>query len=338
MIKEAIGKLVAGQSLTEAEAQQVMTEIMEGAATQAQLGGFLVALRLKGETQEELLGFVRTMRAKAIPVKAGDDLVDTCGTGGDGTGTFNISTAAALVTAAAGLKVAKHGNRSASSSVGAADVLEALGARLATTPAQAQEALNKVGFAFLFAQSYHPAMKNVGGARTEIGVRTVFNVLGPLANPAGASRQLLGVADPSVAPKMAYILQQLGTKHALIVHGRDGMDEISLDGITDIWEVHQGIIDKMSITPPVFGLPPASLKELAGGDKAENAQIIRDIFSGALGPKRNAVLVNAAAAMYVGGKVPDLREGIKLAAHAIDTGVARATLNNYVKVTQGFAS
>ena len=338
MIKEAIARLTARESLTEGEAQQVTQEIMDGIATPAQIAGFLISLRMKGETQEEVLGMARTMRAKAIVVNAGGDLLDTCGTGGDGSGTFNISTAAGLVAAAAGVRVAKHGNRSASSKCGSADVLEALGAKLTLTPEQAKESLDKTGFAFLFAQAYHPAMRFAGPVRGELGVRTVFNNLGPLSNPANAAYQLVGVSDPVMLPKMAFALQQLGTKHALLVRGRDGLDEISLNATTDVYEIRLGIIEKMTVTPELFEIPRVSAEELAGGDKAENALIIQDLFRGAVGPKRNALLVNAGAALYVAGKVPHIREGMGLAARTIDSGAARRTLDAYIKVTQGFAA
>ena len=336
MIKDAITKLVEGRSLTEGEAQQAMAQIMDGEATPAQLGAFLVALRMKGESPEEILGMVRAMRAKAVPVQAGGDLLDTCGTGGDSSGTFNISTASALVAAAAGLRVAKHGNRSATSRCGSADVLEALGARLAVTPEQAKQCLDKVGFAFLFAPGYHPAMRHAAGPRGEIGVRTVFNILGPLVNPAGATRQLLGVADAELAPKMAIILQKLGAKHALVVHGEDGLDEVSLSGQTRVHEVRDGSIRSYSISPEQLGLSRAAVKELAGGDKEENARIILALFDGRTGPRRDALLANAGAALYAGEKVKSLEDGVALAASTIDKGAARETLRKYVELTQGF--
>ena len=336
MIKEAIQRLVEGQPLTENEAEQVMARIMDGEATPAQLGAFLVALRMKGESPEEILGMVRAMRAKAVLMEAGGDLLDTCGTGGDGSGTYNISTASALVAAAAGLKVAKHGNRSATSRCGSADVLEALGARLAVSPEQARQCLDKVGFAFLFAPGYHPAMRHAAGPRGEIGVRTVFNILGPLANPAGATRQLLGVADGEMAPKMAIILQKLGAKHALIVHGEDGLDEISLGGQTRVQEVRDGSIRSYTISPEDLGLSRAGVKELAGGDKEENARIILALFDGRAGPRRNALLANAGAALYAGDKVKSLKDGVALAAITIDKGAARETLRRYVELTQSF--
>ena len=336
MIKDAITKLVEGRSLTEGEAQQVMAQIMDGEATPAQLGAFLVALRMKGESPEEILGMVRAMRAKAVAVQAGGDLLDTCGTGGDSSGTFNISTASALVAAAAGLRVAKHGNRSATSRCGSADVLEALGARLAVTPEQAKQCLDKVGFAFLFAPGYHPAMRHAAGPRGEIGVRTVFNILGPLVNPAGATRQLLGVADAELAPKMAIIIQKLGAKHALIVHGEDGLDEVSLSGQTRVHEVRDGSIRSYSISPEQLGLSRAAVKELAGGDKEENARIILALFDSRTGPRRDALLANAGAALYAGEKVKSLEDGVALAASTIDKGAARETLRKYVELTRSF--
>ena len=336
MIKESIQHIVEDKSLTATEAEQVMVQIMEGEATPAQLGAFLVALRMKGESPEEILGMVRAMRAKAVLVEAKGDLLDTCGTGGDSSGTYNISTASALVAAAAGVKVAKHGNRSASSQCGSADVLEALGARIAVTPEQARQCLDRVGFAFLFAPSYHPAMRHAAGPRFEIGVRTVFNIMGPLSNPAGASRQLLGVADGALAPKMAVILQQLGTRHALIVHSEDGLDEISLGAQTRVHEVRDSAIRSFTVTPENLGLSPASIEELGGGDKEQNARIIRSLFDGDAGPKRNALLANAGAALYAADKVESIRDGVALAAKTIDGGAARKTLQQYVDLTQSF--
>ena len=334
MIREAIAKLVEGQSLTEEEAQQVMAEIMDGLATPAQLGAFLVALRMKGESPEEILGMVRTMRAKALAVEFQGDLLDTCGTGGDSSGTYNISTAAALVAAAAGVKVAKHGNRSASSRCGSADVLEALGARIAVTPQEALRCLDEVGFAFLFAPAFHPAMRNAAGPRGEIGVRTVFNVLGPLANPAAPSHQLLGVADARLAPAMASILQQLGCRHALVVHSSDGLDEVTLGGPTSVHEVKGSALRAYSVTPEEIGLGRADRSALAGGDKEENARIIRDLFDGEKGPKRDALLANAAAALLAADKVSNWEEGVAIAARAIDSGAAREKLERFIAFSQ----
>ncbi len=334
MIKDAIGKLVEGRSLTEDEARRVMGQMMAGKATPAQTGAFLVALRVKGETPEELLGMVRAMRDNALPVEAPGDPIDTCGTGGDASGTYNISTASAIVAAAAGLKVAKHGNRSASSQCGSADVLEALGVRIALTPQQAQRCLDEVGMAFLFAQTYHPAMKHVAPVRGEIGVRTVFNILGPLANPARVRRQVLGVALPELGPKMAFILQRLGALHALVVHGKDGLDEISLGAPTSVHEVRAGDVRSYTITPEGLGLPRAERSALGGGDRDENAGIIRRLLDGERGPKRDALLANAAAALLVGGKAKDWKDGVALAAAVIDSGAARTKLEAFVAFTR----
>ena len=337
MIKDAIRRLVERRDLTEAEAQQVLMEVMEGQATPGQVAAFLVALRMKGETIEEIVGLARTMRAKALRVEVSGNVLDTCGTGGDASGTYNISTATAFVAAAAGLRVAKHGNRSATSKCGSADVLEALGARLALTPQQARACLEKVGFAFLFAQAYHPAMKHVAPVRAEIGVRTVFNILGPLANPAGATHQLLGVAEAGLAPKMAAILQRLGSKHALVVHGDDGLDEVSIGGPTAVHEVRDGSVRRYMVTPEELGLPRATRETLAGGTREENARIIRALFEGERGPKRDALLANAAAALYTGDRVASIPEGVSLAAQAIDSGAAKGTLEAYARMTQGVA-
>lgn len=334
MIKEAIAQLVERLPLTETQSQAVMAEIMDGAATPAQLSAFLIALRMKGETPDEVLGLARTMRERALPVSIPGPLLDTCGTGGDSSGTFNISTAAAFVAAAAGIRVAKHGNRSATSKCGSADVLEALGARIALTPEQAATCMERVGFAFLFAPAYHPAMKHAAPIRGEIGVRTVFNILGPLANPARATRQVLGVARAELAPLMAAVLPSLGVEHALVVHGQDGLDEISLGGPTTIHEVRGASVTSSVITPQSLALQPATIEQLAGGDKERNAAMIRDLFRSDAGPKRDALLANAAAALYVGGKAPSIRDGVSLAARILDSGAALAKLDAYIKLTQ----
>ena len=334
MIKEAISKLVDGQSLSEDEARRSMIEIMDGEATAAQLAAFLVALRIKGESIDEILGMALTMRAKAVKVSAPGDLLDTCGTGGDGSGTYNISSASAFVAAGAGLKVAKHGNRSATSRCGSADVLEALGARLTLTPEQAVQCLDEAGFAFLFAPAYHPAMRHAAGPRGEIGVRTVFNILGPLSNPADASNQLLGVAAAEAAPKMAAVLLRLGVRHALVVHGEDGLDEVTLGAATRVYEVRDGSIQEYSITPEELALPRARIDALSGGDKDHNAAIIVSLLEGQPGPRRDALVANAAAALYAGDRVTSLQEGTRLAAEVIDSGKARAALDAYVRVSQ----
>ena len=334
MIRDAIGKLVEGQSLSEEEARAVMGQVMAGEATPAQIAAWLVALRLKGETPEELLGMVRAMRERAVPVETAGDPIDTCGTGGDASGSYNISTASAIVAAAAGIKVAKHGNRSASSKCGSADVLEALGVRIALTPQQASRCLDEAGITFLFAQAYHPAMKYVAPVRTEIGVRTVFNFLGPLANPAGVRRQVLGVALSEIAPKMASILNDLGAVHALVVHGEDGMDEVSLGGATSVYEVRDGTVRSYAITPEELGLPRAGRSDLAGGDRDENAAIIRRLLDGERGPKRDALLANASAALLVGDKAKDWKEGVALAADVIDSGAAKQKLEEFVRCSR----
>ena len=334
MIKQTIETLIEGQDLSQETAQRAMEFIMTGEATPAQLAAFLTALRMKGETVDEITGFAKAMREAAVPVNVDGPVIDTCGTGGDGSGSYNIYTASAIVAAAAGVRVAKHGNRSASSKCGSADVLEALGVRIAVTPEQAQRCLDKVGIAFLFAQAFHPAMRHVAPVRSELGIRTVFNILGPLANPAKATRQVLGVADAELAPKMAGILQQLGVEKALVVHGADGLDEISLSGPTSVYEVDGDEIKQYAVSPEELGLPTADRSALAGGDKETNAEILRALFRGESGPKRDALLANAAAALYVGGKTTSLIEGVNAAAEVIDSGAVLRKLDEFVAFTQ----
>ena len=334
MIKQTIETLIEGQDLSQETAQRAMEFIMTGEATPAQIAAFLTALRMKGETVDEITGFAKAMREAAVPVNVDGPVIDTCGTGGDGSGSYNISTASAIVAAAAGVRVAKHGNRSASSKCGSADVLEALGVRIAVTPEQAQRCLDKVGIAFLFAQAFHPAMRHVAPVRSELGIRTVFNILGPLANPAKATRQVLGVADAELAPKMAGILQQLGVEKALVVHGEDGLDEISLSGPTLVYEVDGDEIKQYAVSPEELGLPTADRSALAGGDKETNAEILRALFRGESGPKRDALLANAAAALYVGGKTTSLIEGVNAAAEVIDSGAVLRKLDEFVAFTQ----
>ncbi len=331
MIKEAISSLVSGRSLTMDEAAQVMREIMQGEATQAQFGAFVTALRLKGETVDEIVGLARTMRSKAVPVVTADAVVDTCGTGGDSSGTFNISTTAAFVAAGDGLKVAKHGNRAMSSQCGSADVLEALGIKIDLNSAQVQQCLEEVGIGFMFAPIFHPAMKYAVAPRREIGIRTVFNILGPLTNPAGAQAQVLGVADGLLAEKMASVLNGLGCQHALVVHGDDGLDEITVTAETQVYEVKDNNIEKYSIGPEDFGLPRADLNSLRGGSAAENAAFIRNILARAPGPGRDVVLLNAAAALMVGGRVDSLQQGVARAGEIIDSGQATAKLEQLIK-------
>ena len=337
MIKEAIQTLVAGKSLTMDEAATIMGEIMEGQATPSQLGAFLVALRMKGETVDEIAGFARKMRAKAIPVKVSGPVVDTCGTGGDSCFTFNISTTAAFVVAGAGLKVAKHGNRAASSQCGSADVLESLGVRLDLTAEGVEQCLEEVGIGFMFAPAFHPAMKFVGPTRREIGIRTIFNILGPLTNPAGARAQVLGAADSALLEKMAQVLKSLGCHHALVVHGEDGLDEITITGDSQVYELLDGRIVKYSISPEDFGLPRGNYGSLKGGTVAENTKILRDVLIGIPGPRLDVVLINAAAALLAGDKASSIKEGIELARKSIDSGRATAKLQELVTCSQKVA-
>ncbi|MFC1986951.1 anthranilate phosphoribosyltransferase [Chloroflexota bacterium] len=334
MIKEAIQKLVDGKSLSMEEAAQVMEEIMSGEVTPAQFGAFVTALRLKGETVDEIAGLASVMQAKAARVKVTGPVIDVVGTGGDGSATFNISTAAAFVVAGAGLKVAKHGNRAMSSRCGSADVLEALGVKIELTAGQVQKCLEEVGIGFMFAPAFHPAMKYAGTPRREIGIRTVFNILGPLTNPAGASAYLLGVADGSLVEKMAQVLQSLDCKHALVVHGEDGLDEITLTGKTQVSELKNGAIKSYSVSPEDFGLSRASPDSLKGGTAEENAAILRAVLAGATGSKRDVVLMNAAAALVARDKAASLKEGIALARETIDSGRALAKLEKLIEFTQ----
>ena len=334
MIKEAIAALVSGRSLTMEEAASVMEEIMNGEVTPAQFGAFVTALRLKGETVDEITGLARTMRAKAVPVTVAGPVVDTCGTGGDGSATFNISTTAAFVVAGAGLKVAKHGNRAMSSQCGSADVLEALGVRLDLTAEQVQRCLEEVGMGFMFAPVFHPAMKYAAVPRREIGIRTVFNIVGPLTNPAGAEAQVLGVADGSLVEKLARVLQNLGCHHALVVHGEDGLDEITLTGKTRVCELKDGRINSYTLSPEDFGLSRAGLDSLRGGTVDENAALLRSILDGAPGPQRDVVLLNAAAALVAGDRVETLQQGAELAREALESGRALAKLEQLIKLSQ----
>ncbi|MCX6021956.1 MAG: anthranilate phosphoribosyltransferase [Chloroflexi bacterium] len=338
MIREAIDMLVTGRSLAQEEAAAVMEEIMTGEATQAQIGSFLTALRMKGETVDEIAGMAQVMRSKALRVEFDGPTVDTCGTGGDGSGTFNISTAAAFVVAGAGLTVAKHGNRAASSQCGSADVLEASGVKIELTPEQVKACLEQVGIGFMFAQSFHPAMRFVGGVRREIGIRTIFNILGPLTNPAGATRQVLGVGSDSLLLKMAESLQRLGSRHAMVVWGADGMDEISISGPTRVHYLRDMQIEYRTIHPQDFGLPVAPRSAILGGTPAENAVVLRDVLSGAPGAIHDMVVLNAAAALVVGDAVKDMIEGVALAKESITSGRAIRKLSSLIQITQSFAS
>ncbi|MBN1317684.1 MAG: anthranilate phosphoribosyltransferase [Anaerolineales bacterium] len=337
-IKQAINELLASQDLTESLAEAVMEEIMSGQATAAQIGGFLIALRLKGETAVEVTGLTRAMRRNCIPVRCRrQNLVDTCGTGGDGRGTFNISTAAAFVAAGAGLAIAKHGNRSVSSKCGSADVLQALGVRLDLEPQKVATCIDQVGIGFLFAPLLHPAMKHIVGPRREMGVRTVFNILGPLANPAGAQVQILGVYDQALVLMMARVLNALGSCSAYIVHSADGLDELSTTGPNQVAQLEDGQVRTFTLDPIELGLPRAKLDDLVGGDAEDNAALIRQVLDGELGPRRDIVLLNAAAALAAGGLAADLRSGLDMAAHSIDSGAAREKLAAMVAFTNNGA-
>lgn len=335
MISEAIKKVVAGESLSENEAKQIMDEMMEGLATQAQIAGLLTALHLKGETVEEITGFARTMRAKVTPVTTQRRrLVDTCGTGGDGANTFNISTACAFVLAGAGLSVAKHGNRSVSSKCGSADVLEYLGVAVSLTPEEAGHCLDKVGISFLYAPLLHGAMKYAAAPRKELGIRTVFNILGPLTNPAFAERQVLGVYSADLTPVLAQVLANLGSKKSFVIHGCGGVDEISLAGAALVYEVTDGKVSRRILDPAEYGLPRSPVAALAGGDVKMNARIIKNILEGAPGPQRHAVMINAALGLMAGGLTNDLAVAVRLAGDVIDSGKARKKLKELVEFSQ----
>ncbi len=332
---DQIAKLVRGQSLTEAEAAEAMELIMRGEATPVQIAGFITALRIKGETVEEITGLARTARALATPIDvAGEGLLDTCGTGGDVLGTFNISTLSAIVAAACGARVAKHGNRAASSQCGSADVLEALGVRIDLPPEAVARCIREAGIGFLFAPLFHPSFKYATVPRRELGIRTVFNILGPLCNPAGARRQALGVADAGLARLMAEVLARLGVDHALVFHGEDGMDELTTTGTSQVIEVKEGRLRTFELEPIELGLQRTGLDALRGGGPAENAAIAREVLSGAQGPRRDVVLLNSAAALCAAGLATDFREGIGLAGEALDSGRAAQVLGRWVQVSQ----
>lgn len=334
MIRDAIDTIVGGGSLSMDEAAQVMNEIMDGEATPAQFGAFVTTLRLKGETVDEVVGMTRTMRQKSLHVEVDGPLVDTCGTGGDASGTFNISTTAGFVVAGAGARVAKHGNRAMSGACGSADVLDALGVKIDLGPDGVGRCLEEVGYGFMFAQTFHPSMRFAAGPRREIGIRTVFNILGPLTNPAGARSQLIGVADPGVAETMASVLATLGSTHAVVVHGRDGLDEITLSDTTDVWELRDGKISTYSVTPEELGLERVNNADIGIVDAQEGAQKVRDVLSGAAGPERRMVLANAAGALLAADKAATLSDGVALAAESIDSGAALGKLDALVALSQ----
>jgi len=335
MIREAIDILVSGCPLNFEQAAGVMEEIMNGEATPAQIAAFVTALRIKGETVDEIAGLASVMRAKAIPVVITPPVVDTCGTGGDNSASINISTAAAFVAAGAGLKVAKHGNRAMTSHCGSADVLEALGVKIDLGAEAVAKCLETVGIGFMFAPIFHPAMKHAAVPRREIGIRTVFNILGPLTNPARAEYQVIGVPSEELGSKIASVLHRLGTKHSLVVHSLDGMDEISISGQSLVWEVNE---DKVSppyeVSPQHFGFKRASLTEVKGGTPEDNANMLRRILDGKRGPQRDVVVMNAAAVLLAGNRASDFKEGAHLAEEVIDSGQAREKLEGLVRLSQ----
>ena len=354
MIVDALHRLANhSESLSRAEAREVMADVLTGKCTDAQIAALLIALRMKGETVEEIVGFAEAIRAAAAPLPierardalavsgtgrealAGecenDSLIDTSGTGGDASGTFNISTATALVTAGAGVRVAKHGNRSISSKCGSADVIEALGINIQLSPERAARCLREVGICFLFAPNLHPAMKQVQGVRRELKMRTMFNLLGPLTNPAGASGQVVGVYSLDLVEKLAEALSMLGLRRALVVHGLDGLDEISITGKTRIAEAHDGSVRSYEVEPEEFGLKPAALNDISGGDAAENADIIRAVLDGERSPRRDVVLLNTAAALVAAGSAEHIAQAIPLAAKSIDSGAAAGKLEKLLR-------
>ena len=351
MLKQAIQKVVSRLDLSEEEMEAAMEVIMTGQATPAQIGAFITALRLKGETIEEITGAARVMRRKATRIRVKDDqinidrdeinldqetIIDTCGTGGDGTNTFNVSTTTAFVVAGCGLRVAKHGNRSVSSLCGSADVIESLGVNLDVPPAVVEKCLNQVGIGFLFAPALHGAMKHAIGPRREIGIRTIFNILGPLTNPAGANVQVLGVYEKDLTPVLAEVLGKLGSRSAFVVYGEGSLDEISIVGKTQVSELKDGRVDTYTIAPEDFGLPRANLDDIRGGDAQENAGIILSVLKGEPGARRDMVLLNAAAALLAAGRATDFPDGITQAAEAIDSGRALEKLEGMKRITNEY--
>jgi anthranilate phosphoribosyltransferase len=332
MFTELLEKLMRHEDLTTEEAADAMREVMEGRATPASLGALLSALVMKGERPAEVVGFARTMRDHAVKLAApAGDVFDTCGTGGDRSGTFNISSAAALVVAACGVKVAKHGNRSVSSRCGSADVFEQLGVNISAPPLVVERSLHEANIAFFFAPTFHPSMKHAAQTRRELGVRTAFNLLGPLTNPAGARRQIVGVPRPELADLVARALLMLGADRAWVVHGVDGIDEISTTGYTRVLECRDGTVNTFYVHPAEFGIPKASPVDLQGGDAAQNASIVQDVLDGRRGAARDVVLLNAGAALFVAGAASSVKDGIGMAASAIDRGAAKATLESMVR-------
>ena len=331
--KALIGRVASGAALSVDESRAAFDAMMAGEATPSQMGGFLMALRVRGETVDEITGGAQAMRARALAIDAPEGTIDTCGTGGDAKGTFNISTAAALVAAGCGVPVAKHGNRALSSRSGSADLLAALGVTIDADMALVREALWEAGIGFLMAPRHHGAMRHVGPTRVELGTRTVFNLLGPLSNPAGARRQVIGVFDAKWAQPMAEVLRNLGSERVWVVHGSDGTDELTTTGPSAVVELDGGTIRSFEVKPEDAGLPRAASEDLKGGDAAENAGIVRSVLSGEPGPARDIVVLNAAAALIVAGRATDLRDGVRLAAEAVGSGKAQATLEQLVAIS-----
>ena len=334
MIKEAIIKVAKKEDLLYEESKAVMNEIMDGETSQVQTAAYLTALAMKGETIDEITGSAEGMRSHALQLKHDMDVLEIVGTGGDGSNSFNISTTASLVIAAGGVPVAKHGNRAASSKSGAADVLEALGVKITLTPEQSEKILEKIGICFLFAQNYHIAMKYVAPIRKELGIRTVFNILGPLSNPAGANMELMGVFDQTLVEPLAQVMAKLGVTKGMVVFGQDKLDEISMSAPTSVCEIKDGWFQSYEITPEQFGYTRCSKEDLAGGTPAENAEITKAIVNGTeKGPKRQAVCMNAGAALYIAGKAESLEAGVRKAENLIDSGAAAAKLAEFIKLS-----
>ncbi len=334
MIVEAIQSMVEGNALSADEAVAVMNGIMDGEATPAQLSAFVTALRMKGETPAEIAAMVGVMRDRCLRVEVDGPLLDTCGTGGDHSGTFNVSTAAAFVVAGAGVRVAKHGNRAASGATGSADALEALGVNIDLSPASVARCIEEVGFGFMFAQRYHPSMRFAAAPRREIGIRTVFNLLGPLTNPANAGYRLLGVSDYSLGPIMAEALALSGSESALVVRGSDGMDELTIAGPSTVWELAEGEVSEYEVTPEELGLTRSSTDDIQVESAAESAEIIRDVLGGAMGPARDIVLMNAGAALAAAGASDTVRDGVEMAAESVDSGAAHGRLSALAELSR----
>jgi anthranilate phosphoribosyltransferase len=332
-IRDAITRVTDGRDLSEEQASACMSELMTGTATPAQFGAYVTALRMKGETVDEIAGMAKIMREKSARIEIDGPLLDTCGTGGDESGSFNVSTCAAFIAAGAGARVAKHGNRAMTSRCGSADVLEALGAKIDLTPAQVGACIERSGFGFMFAQAFHPAMKFVAPLRREIGIRTVFNILGPLTNPAGATRQVIGVPRADLVEKLAAVLQRLGSEHALVVHGEDGFDEISIGGQSLVAELIDGVVRTYTVSPMDAGLPVHDISTLIGDTPEHNAAELREVLRGRPGPLRDFAIINAAAALMVWGSAKDLLTGAEIAMHSIDSGAATERLDAFIAAT-----